>query len=150
MSARPAKVEPAKAAPVKVEPPKPAPAKVEPPKAAPSNSDNDDVLKTVSSWAEAWSNKNTKDYLAFYADNFQTPKGETHQAWAEERRVRIEGKGHISVKIESPQASVDGNTATVKFRQVYSSDQLKADSRKTLVLTRQNGKWLITQERSGG
>jgi tetratricopeptide (TPR) repeat protein len=146
-----------KPAPVKTEPAKPAvvakaePAKVEPAKATPANSgDQDDVLKTVNGWASAWSDKNTSAYLAYYGNDFQTPKGESRKAWSDERKLRIEGKGHISVKIESPKVAVDGNTATVKFRQIYSSDQLKADSRKTLVLTKQDGKWQISQERSGG
>jgi tetratricopeptide (TPR) repeat protein len=142
------KVEPAKVPVARVEPPKPAP--VPAPAPAASNGDQDDALKAVNGWAEAWSSKNTSAYLAFYADNFQTPKGQSRSAWAEERRQRIEGKGHISVKIESAQANIDGSTATVRFRQLYSSDQLKADSRKTLVLVKQDGKWLITQERSGG
>jgi hypothetical protein len=37
----------------------------------------------------------------------------------------------------------------VKFRQIYTSDRLKADSRKVLVLTKQGGKWQIKQERAG-
>ena len=141
---KPAAAEPAKSAPAKVEAVKPEP------KAAPANTDQDEVLKVVTGWAQAWSSKNTNAYLANYANDFQTPNGISHKAWADERRLRIEGKGHLSVKIESPKVSVDGNTATVRFRQIYTSDQLKADSRKTLVLSRQDGKWLITQERSGG
>jgi len=149
---------PAKPAPVKVEAVKPVPAKAEPApaKAAPvaaapaANSNQDELLKLIEAWAAAWSNKNTNAYLAFYASDFQTPKGESKKAWSEERRARIEGKGHISVKIDSPKVSIDGSTATIRFRQIYSSDQLKADSRKTLVLSKQDGKWQITQERSGG
>ncbi|GGC92050.1 nuclear transport factor 2 family protein [Undibacterium terreum] len=124
----------------------PKPAKT----AVASNSgEQDEVLKTVDGWAKAWSNKETSSYLAFYGKDFQTPKGEPRKAWADERRLRIEGKGHITVKIESPVVSLDGNTATVKFRQIYSSDQLTANSRKTLVLTKQDGKWQIKQERAG-
>ncbi|MFZ6644235.1 tetratricopeptide repeat protein [Undibacterium sp. TJN25] len=137
-----AEPEPAKAEVAKAEP-KPA-------KAAPANSgEQDDVLKAVDGWAKAWSNKETNSYLAYYGKDFQTPKGEPRKNWADERRLRIEGKGHITVKIESPQVSIDGNTATVKFRQIYSSDQLTANSRKTLVLTKQDGKWQIKQERAG-
>jgi len=148
----PVKTEPAKPVVVaKAEPAKVEPAKIEPTKTAPaSNGDQDEVLKAVNGWASAWSDKNTSAYLAYYGNDFQTPKGESRKAWSDERKLRIEGKGHISVKIESPKVSVDGNTATVKFRQIYSSDQLKADSRKTLILTKQDGKWQITQERSGG
>jgi ketosteroid isomerase-like protein len=78
------------------------------------------------------------------------PNGQARKAWEEERRSRIAGKGRINVKIESPQVSVNGNTATVKFRQVYLSDQLTANTRKTLVLSKQAGKWKIKQESTGG
>ena len=111
--------------------------------------DDDEVIKTVENWAKAWSSKDTNGYLAHYAKDFQTPKGESRKAWAEERRNRIEGKGHINVKIEGIKVSIDDNSATVKFRQVYTSDQLTANSRKTLILTRQDGKWQIKQERAG-
>jgi tetratricopeptide (TPR) repeat protein len=124
-------------------------AKVEP-KTANNNVDQSEVLKVVDAWAAAWSNKNTSSYLTFYGKDFQLPKGTTRKSWAEERRLRIEGKGRISVKVDSPKVLFDGNTATVKFRQIYNSDQLKADSRKTLVFTKQDGKWQITQERTGG
>jgi len=119
---------------------KPAPAQ---------NKDDEDILRTIENWAKAWSNKDTSAYLAHYAKDFQTPKGESRKAWSEERRNRIEGKGRISVKIETPKIDVDGNTATVKFRQIYTSDQLTANSRKTLTLTKQDGKWQIKQERAG-
>ncbi len=141
-----------------VEPVKPAISKPVPVKAeakpetkvVTSNSDQDDVLKVVDAWAGAWSNKNTSVYLSFYGKNFQLPKGANRKSWSEDRRVRIEGKGHINVRVESPKVSIDGNTATVHFRQIYNSDQLKADSRKTLVLNKQDGKWQIAQERTGG
>ncbi|MFZ6766236.1 L,D-transpeptidase Cds6 family protein [Undibacterium sp. Di26W] len=121
---------------------KPAPAPV-------ADRDEEDVLKAVENWAKAWSNKDTSTYLSHYAKDFQTPKGESHKAWAEERRLRIEGKGRINVKIEAAKINVDGNTATAKFRQIYSSDQLTANSRKTLNMVKQDGKWQIKQERAG-
>lgn len=113
------------------------------------NTDNDDVFNSVESWAKAWSNKDTASYLAHYAKDFQTPKGESRKSWADERRARIEGKGRISVKIETPKISVDGRNATIKFRQIYTSDRLTANSRKTLEMIKQDGKWLIQQERAG-
>jgi tetratricopeptide (TPR) repeat protein len=114
-----------------------------------ADNDQNDVMKAIDGWAKAWSNKDTSAYLACYHKEFQTPKGESRKDWAEERRSRIEGKGRISVKIETPNINVDGNTATVKFRQIYSSDRLTANSRKVLVLAKQDGKWLIKQERTG-
>ena len=50
----------------------------------------------------------------------------------EERKSRIEGKGKIVVRYESPSVNIEGNTATVKFRQHYQSGALVASSRKTL------------------
>ncbi len=131
----------AKAEPAKVEPAKPAPAA--------NNGEKDDVLKVVDAWAKAWSNKDVKAYLNMYDDKFQTPKGVTMKAWSDERRSRIEGKGRISVKVEAPQVTIDGNTATVKFKQAYSSDRLSSTSRKTLVLEKQGKQWQIKQERTG-
>jgi tetratricopeptide (TPR) repeat protein len=131
---------------------KPEPKPEAKPAAKPEANDageREEVLNAVHAWAEAWSAQDVKAYLSHYAGDFQTPKGESHSAWAEERRQRIAGKGRISVKVESPQVSVEGNTATVHFRQVYVSDRLKADSRKVLVLAKHNGRWQIKQERSG-
>lgn len=114
-----------------------------------SNGAQTEVIDTVNRWLNAWSSKNTKNYLAHYAKDFQTPNGETRKSWMEERRSRIEGKSKITVKIDSPSVKIDGNTAVVKFRQNYQSGALVATSRKTLTLIKQDGKWLIKQERTG-
>jgi len=66
-----------------------------------------------------------------------------------EGRSRISDKGRITVKVEALRVSVSGNTATAKFHQVYTSDRLTANSRKTLVLTKHGGKWQIKQENAG-
>jgi hypothetical protein len=107
------------------------------------------VLDVVEAWAKAWSSQNVAKYLAYYAKDFQTPNKQSRAAWADDRRSRIEGKGKIGVRIDDANISIDGNSATVKFKQFYTSDRLSSTSRKTLVLTKQDGKWLIKQERSG-
>jgi tetratricopeptide (TPR) repeat protein len=145
------KVEIARAEPPKavkpVEPPKPA-TKPEP-KPAPSNQERDEALAVVNAWARAWSAQDVKGYLGHYGGEFQPPNGLARKAWEEERRQRIVGKGRINVRIEAPQVVVNGNTATVKFRQIYTSDQLTANTRKTLVLNKQGSRWLIKQEQTG-
>lgn len=114
-----------------------------------TNLAHNEVLKTVEQWVKVWSQKNTKAYLAHYAKDFQTPNGESRKSWMEERRSRIEGKGKITVQLDKPTVTVDGNTATVKFRQNYQSGALVASSRKTLLMVKQDGKWLIKQEKTG-
>jgi len=151
----------AQAKPLPTVPPAAAPAPVQAPavqlaKAAPKaelaekeDADGADVVKAVENWARAWSAQDMKAYLNAYGSNFQTPKGQNRKAWEADRTARIEGKGHIKVTIESPQVTVKGNTATVKFRQKYVSDRLSTTGRKTLVLEKQGKNWLIKQEQSG-
>ena len=117
--------------------------------AAAADAERDQVMAAVNTWAKAWSARDVKGYLNAYGNDFDLPAGQSRKEWTDERRARIEDKKRISVKIESPQVVVNGNTATVKFRQIYDSDRVKANSRKTLVLNKQGGKWHITQERSG-
>jgi tetratricopeptide (TPR) repeat protein len=128
---------------------KPAEAKPAEAKPVDNNVERDAVLATVDGWANAWSAKDVKGYLAFYGSKFQPPKGMSRKAWSEERQARIAGKGRIDVKVESPQVKFDGATATVKFRQIYASDRLTANSRKTLILSKHGNKWQIQQEHAG-
>lgn len=115
---------------------------------AKADAERAEVLAAVNHWAKQWSERDVKGYLNAYSNDFTLPAGQSRKDWATERRARIEDKKRISVKIESPQVSVSGNTATVKFRQIYDSDTFNADSRKMLVLVKQGGKWLIKQERA--
>ncbi len=154
---------PAKPAPAPViaaaVPAKPAPApvvaaaapapKAEAPKAAAGNADRDEVLNRVNGWAKAWASQDVNGYLGYYSDEFTPPKGLSRKAWADERRARIEGKGRIRVEVNAPQVVITGDTAKVSFRQVYESDRLSANSRKTLVMVKHGGKWQIKQESSG-
>jgi ketosteroid isomerase-like protein len=144
----PAPVKPAPVVLAQAEPAKPA--KAEPPKPAkPDTSERDAVLAQVNGWAKAWGAQNVDSYLGYYSQQFEPPKGQSRKAWADERRARIEGKGHIRVEVGGPEVTVNGNTAKVTFRQTYESDRLTARSRKTLVLVKNGGKWQIKQESSG-
>jgi predicted Zn-dependent protease len=91
---------------------------------AADEAEREQVLSAVNAWAKAWSARDVKAYLNSYAGDFDLPAGQSRKAWTEERRARIEDKKYITVKIESPQVSIDGNTATVKFRQIYNSDRV--------------------------
>ena len=109
------------------------------------------VLQTVLAWASAWSQQKVESYLAFYAQDFQTPKGEGRSEWETARRERITGAKKIAVGVESPKVVLkDANNAVVSFKQTYSSDTFKVNSRKTLVMVRNEGRWVIQQERTGG
>jgi tetratricopeptide (TPR) repeat protein len=127
-------------------PAKPAP--LEKPAAAADN--QAEVLKAVNAWAQAWSKKDADAYLAFYAKDFKTPAGEARPQWEKTRRERIAAPKSIAVGVEQAKVTMQGNDqATVTFRQSYRSDKLKSSSRKTLRMTRADGRWLIREETSG-
>ena len=128
---------------------KPTPAKPTPTGDSQAKDGSDEVLKMLGNWAKAWSSKDVSAYLGHYAPDFKTLNGEPRAVWESERRRRINAAKTIEVALESPTVKINGNSATVAFRQNYRSDAVKLNSAKTLSLTRSNGKWLIQQERSG-
>jgi len=120
-----------------------------PPKpAVPGKAETEAVLAAVNGWAKAWSAKDADAYLAHYAPGFQVPGGEPRAAWEAMRRDRITKPKSIEVTVGSPKVSFDANgQAVVSFRQGYKSDTLNTSGAKTLVLTKNNERWLIFQER---
>jgi tetratricopeptide (TPR) repeat protein len=132
-------------------PAKPIEAKQAETKPAPVVADpgNADIAKAISAWANAWSRKDVKAYLAAYANDFNTPKGMPRKEWEAEREARIAGKsGSISVTFDEPQISVNGDKATAKFRQHYKAPGLSTSTTKSLVFVRAGNKWLIKEENS--
>ncbi len=108
-----------------------------------------EVTRAIDLWAAAWSRKDVKAYLGAYARDFKTPAGESRGAWDGERTKRINKPGAIQVSYENLKVSVEGDTATAKFRQHYKSANLKTSSNKVLHLGKRDGKWQILQERVG-
>jgi len=113
-----------------------------------TSAETEALVKTVRAWASAWARKDVPGYLAHYAKDFKTPKGESRGDWEKGRKQRINAAKKIEVEVESPKVSISGDSAaSVSFRQVYRSDVVKAAGTKTLVMVKSNGKWLIHEER---
>lgn len=107
----------------------------------------DEVLAAVDAWAKAWSARDVPAYLSKYADDFKPARGMSREAWAKERKARLQGRAAtIAVKVEAPEVSIKGETAKVRFQQDYKSDRLSESSRKVLMLEKQDGTWKIRQE----
>ncbi|OYT84856.1 MAG: DUF4440 domain-containing protein [Burkholderiales bacterium PBB6] len=125
---------------------KPAPAAQTKPAANPAA----DIESAVQSWASAWSRRDMNGYFAAYSSDFNGNAG-SRKAWEQDRRDRISTRKDIKVSISDLKVAVNGDKATARFRQAYSSDKLSTNSRKTLELSRtSSGKWVIKQETSGG
>lgn len=122
----------------------------EPAKPAASNEETDEVLSSVSGWAKAWAGQKVPVYLGYYAKSFQPPKGESRSSWEASRKDRISRPKSIDVSVDAPKIKFnDDGRAVVTFTQHYRSDSLKTSTGKTLVLAKNNGKWLIVEERVG-
>lgn len=108
-----------------------------------------DPLEAVRGWAQAWSRKDVEAYLGFYDKAFQTPGGESRGDWEKLRRQRVLGPKTISVGIDQPRVSREGETrASVTFRQDYRSDRYSSRGTKTLLLGKsEDGRWRILQEK---
>ena len=106
-----------------------------------------EVTKALLGWANAWSRKDVKGYLAYYASDFQPPNGLTRKAWENERAQRIDKPGKLQVKVDEIKITFVGDKATARFRQNYTSATLKSAAGKTLVFVKTGNRWLISQER---
>ncbi|HVZ46826.1 MAG TPA: nuclear transport factor 2 family protein, partial [Ramlibacter sp.] len=117
--------------------------------AAASGNATREVESAVQAWATAWSSRDMGAYLGAYGKEFDPPGKQSRKAWEEERRARIVGKSHISVKVSDLHVVVNGNKATAKFKQAYSADALNVSSRKTLEMVKSGDRWVIVRESTG-
>ncbi len=130
----------------------PAPSASAAPAAAAKPADNagkDDqaaVKSAVTAWARAWSQKDMPKYLAAYAESFTPAEKMSRAKWESDRRARIVSKKTIAVGIHQLQITLHDNKATVKFQQIYESDNFKGNSRKVLEMHKQGHQWLIVRE----
>ncbi len=116
----------------------------------PSANASDDVLRAVHDWAAAWSSKNSKKYLAFYAKEFKTPDGASRSAWEKQRQERIAAPKSIHVEVKDAKVKLADNThATVSLKQFYRASHLHTASGKTLAMVKSDDKWLIVEEHAG-
>ena len=142
-----AAVTPARAAPTPT--PAAAPERAAPPASA-TVGQHPDVVAAVQDWAKAWSAKNLNGYLGAYSANFAPANGKARSDWEQERRSRIASKGNIAVEVADFDIQASDAKATAVFKQHYKAGSLVSNSRKTLELSKENGRWLITKESTGG
>ena len=108
----------------------------------------EDVLAAVAAWADAWSRKDVDAYLASYAKDFRTPKGEPRSEWERLRRERLTAPKSIAVQIDIARVVDKGDgRVSVTFRQDYQSDVFSGSATKTLLMRKsEDGRWRILQE----
>lgn len=130
-----------------------APAKVAAPVAAPAAAPaatpkpEESVLGAVEAWRKAWASQDVAAYLAAYAPGFKA-RAASHEAWAKEREERIAKAAGLDIRLADVRVDKLGeDKARVRFAQDYRSAGYSDRTRKSLVLARRDGKWLIEAER---
>lgn len=104
------------------------------------------VKVSVQAWADAWSARDSKRYLAAYAPSFH-PAGMSKTAWQKQRTQRLATSGAIAVVLSEVMVKVqDDSHATATFKQDYRSDKHQDNTRKTLQLEKSGDAWLIVAE----
>lgn len=116
------------------------------PASTPGANAHAEVEAVVRAWAAAWSAKDTEAYLAHYGAAFEPPQGMSRAAWESLRRERIDRPAFIQVQLQDLRIQVEGDRASARFRQLYSSDRFRNVTQKTLTLARQGETWKIIRE----
>lgn len=147
---KPAATVPAAVAPVaSAKPAATAPTVPAPPVSLATGNTQSDVEAAVEAWAKAWSSKNMSSYLGAYASSFTPPGGQSRKDWEADRKARIVPRNKIDVDISDLSVTVNGDRASVRFRQGYASDSLSVTSRKSLDFVKSGNRWLIVRESTG-
>ncbi len=110
-----------------------------------------ELANAVSAWAAAWSEQRVKNYLSFYAADFQPTGFSSREAWEATRRQRVAAPSFIEVDIDLGSmrvTEIGPDQASATFVQRYRSDRYGDTVEKTLVFVREDGGWRIRTERS--
>lgn len=106
------------------------------------------LIQAIKNWASAWSNKDFKNYVKAYTDNYKGGKS-NHRAWKEYRRSRVLRAGEIEVNIGNIHIkSRNDQRAIIDFEQAFKSPTYRDKVIKRIILTKQGNLWKINQERT--
>jgi sulfatase modifying factor 1 len=107
--------------------------------------DEDAIGRMLDTWREAWQDKDIDAFMSVYRRRFSS-EGLDYEGWKAKKTRLFKKAGAISVDISDVQIAVDGDRATVRFKQRYQASNYSDFGRKTLTLTKFNGKWKILTE----
>ena len=121
----------------------------EAPASPPADELRAELEAAVTAWASAWSHQRVKEYLGFYASEFQPSGHPSRAAWEAVRRQRVAAPSFIEVEIDLDSMTVERtgpDAASATFGQSYRSDRYSDSVTKTLGFVRESGAWRIRSE----
>jgi len=108
---------------------------------------NEDEI--IIAWATAWSNNQTEEYLAFYADEFSPAnKALTRSSWEQQRRKRLQNKDIRIIVSNAEVFRVTGDITEVRFTQRYTSKSYRDRVIKSIEMTKTEKGWQFLSEKT--
>jgi murein L,D-transpeptidase YafK len=109
-----------------------------------------EIRNFMDAWRQAWESGDTGKYLRYYSKDFINSDGMNFTAFRRHKERVNSGKKFIRVKMEQmaivfPQER-EGEMATVRFVQKYSSNNFESHSKKLFYLKKGNEGWTIFGE----
>jgi hypothetical protein len=101
---------------------------------------DENIIKHVKSWADAWSRQDVADYIDHYQDGY-SPDGISNRTWREQRQVRLTNKQFIEVTLSNFDTQSVGDQVRVRFTQRYRSNTMDDTIRKQLTLKTSGNDW---------
>lgn len=107
--------------------------------------ENQLILDAVNAWAGAWSAKKLDAYFAHYVEGFAGDMANA-KTWRLSRKNKILHSKQIKIALSEVKMNQRENVIEVVFKQSYQSGNYQDVGRKTLEMTKVNGRWLIKKE----
>jgi len=110
--------------------------------------DKEKIIEFIETWRKAWESKDIDTYIGCYSDSFRHERNGCMDLAAYRAYKDRLNKKYKYIKVDVSGVSVrwTRNGAKVSFRQVYGSDQYRAEGRKTLWLVFKGQGWGIERE----
>ncbi len=108
-----------------------------------ADSQEQQAIERVQSWAKAWSEQNVSAYVSHYADEYSSSPAISREQWLQQRRVRLTNKQFINVKVSLFKVEDMGARFAVTFRQHYKSDVIDDVIFKRLVFEKLGSNWAM-------
>lgn len=109
-----------------------------------------DINAILNSWQKAWEGADMKKFLRFYSRDFKTADGVDLATYGQRKEQVSRGKKFIQLRLDRKAVLLsqkdNGNSAVVRFRQVYKSSNFGSVSVKSLYFKKGRQGWQIIGE----
>lgn len=105
------------------------------------------LMAKISDWAGTWQAQLPSLYISHYTLDYFPEDFESREAWLADRREKLTEPEYIKLRlIDFDLVYLGKSTAVTQFTLIYERPDYTDETLKQLILTNQNGLWLIKEE----